>query len=429
MTVRMPHVGPDPFPTQWHYTLTSNFSQDGVPAEWKPGAPHAWGTEVFAIHFDNEPNHVSLSQDDLFVAVACKNSVEIYKNDGTGAKKLSLDTTPQDWTVSHLEWRVRESDQNKYQIVVCTNSQHHAQGHAKRDALTQVYSLDVESWRTTAEPGLSFNCLPWPLRSKSMLSETAGKLLLLSLAHNDEQVEDAHDSPAGKIEVWSLAKPALCCTIPVQSEFTLWLEFSPDGSNVGVASTDQILRLFDAESGILKHSTEPLGSQINGGAFSPDGDKIACTCSDPRAAVQIFGTDGTHLNSIAFQPLTRSLAWSPDSSTLVYGAQGGFLQFFDLNLEKVSQFWRLDYPGIRPSPLNEPAEIQFIDDGRRILFATGMEGGVEVYSMEDNLKQRYEPASDSNFVRGKKRSSISWSPSHRKVLSLDGDGHLRFWGL
>lgn len=422
-----PRVEPTPFPTQWDYTLTSNFSHDGVSAEWAPGAPHAWGSEGLTIPIDNEPLRISLSADDAFIAVICKHSVEILENDGSGTKRLSLPSMPQDWTVNHAEWHEkassRESSLREHQLLVCFASPA-VPGLAYKDAVTRVYSLDTYTWTMVPDPTLIFLCFPWLARSRHMLNTTGERLLVLSRAQEGEQSTPSMRSQSGQIEVWSMTQHVRSCTLPAESQGTRWLGFSPDGSVIGVASTRN-LRLFDASSGALKSTMETLAGQINGVAFSPDGGKIACSGAKP--SVEIFDIDGLHLHSIPFQPANRSLAWSPDGSKLAYSAQGGFLQVLDWASRSSVQAWHLEYPGIRPSPLNEPTDLQFVDEGCKLLFATGMEGGIEVYSFTDNRKQRYEPGTDSGFVLGTKKSSAVWSTTQRKVLSLDGDGYLRFW--
>ena len=172
-----------------------------------------------------------------------------------------------------------------------------------------------------------------------------------------------------------------------------WLGFSPDSSVIGIVTSDRKIHILDAGTGRVKSATSQLESQINAAAFSPDGSKMAATCSSTNASVQVFSSsDGSRLLTVPFQQITRSLAWSPDGKTLAYGAQGGHLQLFDLEAGGPVQTWQLEYPAVRPSPLNEPGDIQFVDDGSKQLFSTGMEGGVEVYDLRSNVKRRTQSA-------------------------------------
>lgn len=425
----MPQVRPDPLPTEWKYELASNFEKDGIPAEWSPGSPYAWGTEDQAIHVGSEPNGICFSFDDRFVAVRGKTSIEIYGNDLKGTKHITIDSSPRTWEINHMEWRPQEGNEDHYQFIVCSAGRHEGAKLTERSAHTQIYTLDLEHGQATTEPNLGFHCLPWPLRCPSMLDPMGENLLIRSHPPSDYTLPDTTHEPSGQVEVWSILSVSIRLKLPVPSESTVWLGYSPDFKTIGVATSEQILKLFDASSGAPIHSTAALGGQINSVSFSPDNTKIACACTGPNAAVRIFGSDGTHLRSIAFEPYTRSLAWSPDSRVLAFGAQGGALQCFDFDLNQISQNWRLNYPGVRPSPANEPTQLQFIDNGHILLFATGQEGGVEIYNMETNRKDRFEPEAGSDFILGKKRSAIAWSRTRRVVASFDGDGVLRFWKI
>ena len=422
------HIEPDPLPTVWNYELASNFARDGVPAKWAAGSPHIWGSEDVAIPIDGgQPSRLAVSHDDRFLAVGCMHSIEIYDN-VTGAKRFSIHPTPRDWKVNHVEWRRTEGAESRtYQLVICVTGRHPGSNHRKGNAYTQVYSLDVEDWRSSVEPALLFPCFPWPLRSLSMLDSTAANLLVLSQAQAGPSGPGAPHSPTGQVEV-CLFRDLKSTTL---YHCSLSLLYGSDSAQTRVQSAwHRLMKYCDSltpSRGALRHSTEPLGGEIRCVAFSPDGDKVACTHAGANISVRVFGTDGRFLQSIAFQALTRSLTWSPDSTILAFGAQGGALQLYDWKLQAVSQTWRLNYPGIRPSALNEPTQLQFIDDGRMLLFATGQEGGVEVYNLHSNLKERYQPGPESNFVRGTRRSAIAWSPTRRAVISLDGDGVLRFW--
>lgn len=427
MTNRIPAVDPDPAPTEWKYELVSNFRKDGIPAEWSADAPHAWGSEDQAIHIGSEPNGICFSHDDRFIAVWCKDSVEIYENNAKSAMHISVEPAPQAWSINHMEWIPKGGQKDCYQVIVCSDGRHDGSRLTERSAFTQIYILDLEHSRAIAEPKLSFHCLPWPLRCPDMLDASAENLLVRSHPRSDFLPPADTQVLSGQLEVWSISGPSIRYTLPIQSRSTVWLGYSPDYNIIGVATTDQILRLFNASSGALLHATGILGGHINSASFSPEGTKVACACTGVNKAVQIFGVDGSHLRTIAFEPFTRSLAWSPDGVVLAFGAQGGALQCFDFGLHEITQSWQLRYPGVRPSPLNEPTQLQFVDNGRILLFATGQEGGVETYNFKSNRKDRYEPTDESDFVRGKKRSAIAWSNTRRAVACFDGDGVLRFW--
>ncbi|KAK4497374.1 hypothetical protein PRZ48_011825 [Zasmidium cellare] len=420
----MPAVGPDPLPTEWNYTLLSNFSQNGVPARWAHGSPQAWGHEQRAVFIGQDATSLSLSQDEQFVAVACGQGVEILATRLDPPQGLSIGTGPDDWIVCHIEWYTQEkSSQKSNRLLVCRVSPVPALPGGKRDAVVQIYSLDEESWSMVPVPGLKFPCLSRKGSNQRMVNNQGERVLLFSRPSTGSA-----DSSSGKVVVQSLSDPSNGSILPIESRDVTWLGFSPDSSTIGIVTSDRQIHILDAESGQIKSATSQLEAQINAAAFSPDGSKMAATCSSINASVQVFSTsDGSRLLTVPFQQITRSLAWSPDGKTLAYGAQGGHLELFDLEAGRQVQTWQLEYPAVRPSPLNEPGDIQFVDDGSKQLFSTGMEGGVEVYDLRSNVKRRFEPGAENDFLQGKKRSLVAWSSRDRTAIVLDGDGYLRFW--
>ncbi|CAK1358407.1 hypothetical protein CB0940_06976 [Cercospora beticola] len=416
----MPQVEPDPLPTRWDYHLKSNFTLNGQPAEWAQGSPQHWGSEELAIEVNDAVSIIALSQDDKCIAIGLKSGLEIYEIDGEPIRRLSIPSSPEDWVAVHIEWNRNQLDDHRYQIVVCYTTPR-VLGSALKEAVLQVYNLDTQEWKAEAIPQLNINCFKWPSRSLNMINGPSNRFLVLSR-------DSSNDPKNNCIESWDLSERSRICQLPKPSKETLWLSLNPSGSLIGIASLDQTLSLFDTQSGLLKSSTPALGGQIHNAKFSPDGTKIACAHSGTHPSIRIFDMNLQQLHAIDFHFLTRGLAWSPESNLLAYGAQGGHLQIFDYASRAILQNWELEYPGIRPSPLNEVDGVQIVDEGKKIMFTTGMEGGVEVYDFSSNRKWRFQPGEDENeFVRGTKRSRPIWSSRRRQIIVLDGDGAIRFW--
>ena len=102
--------------------------------------------------------------------------------------------------------------------------------------------------------------------------------------------------------------------------------FSPDGSTIASGSGGYIwwdgdftIRLWDADTGELRHTLEGHTRKVTRVAFSPDGSTIASTAAYGDNTIRLWDTDTGELRRILegrWVKAVRSVAFSPDGSTI-----------------------------------------------------------------------------------------------------------------
>ena len=96
--------------------------------------------------------------------------------------------------------------------------------------------------------------------------------------------------------------------------------FSPDGSTIASTTVyeDNTIRLWDADTGELRHTLEGHRGEVRSVAFSPDGSTIASGSADNT--IRLWDADtGKQLRGIESANEVDSVAFSPDGSTIASG--------------------------------------------------------------------------------------------------------------
>ncbi|MGD0069041.1 MAG: pentapeptide repeat-containing protein [Streptosporangiaceae bacterium] len=105
--------------------------------------------------------------------------------------------------------------------------------------------------------------------------------------------------------------------------------FSPDGSLIATASSDNTARIWEAATGIHRITLRGHSNLVGAVAFSPDGSLIA-TASDDRTARTWDTATGTHrITFNGHENWARSVVFSPDGTLLATASRDGTARTWD----------------------------------------------------------------------------------------------------
>ena len=148
-------------------------------------------------------------------------------------------------------------------------------------------------------------------------------------------------------------------------------------------------------------------------AVSSDGGLVALGLENRnRGMVKIWQTSDWRLlhDFYADAPPIYSLAFSPDSKTLVTGGPRGEIRLWDSKTAQRQKFW----PG--HANTSHVLDVEFSLDGQRMSSAA-TDGSVCVWDMDS-----VQPRTHKFFPIGESVSDISWSPCGRHVAVANVDG-------
>jgi WD40 repeat protein len=198
-------------------------------------------------------------------------------------------------------------------------------------------------------------------------------------------------------EAFALAGPN-CCAHP-SSRGVSW---SPDGRLVA-ASSEGTARVWDAETGTVRHTLLGHTGFVLGVAWSPDSSRLVTGGSDGTAKVWEIGPEGVRerwsLSAQETQSGIGGVAFSPDGTRVMAGdASISAVQVWDLGPTGDAEWANLRAPG---SPAAE-----FMPDGRRVVTSSsegrpeelGWAAGVTIWDLQSGRDLRtIGPATDYSF--------------------------------
>ena len=233
--------------------------------------------------------------------------------------------------------------------------------------------------------------------------------------------------------------------------------FSPDGAQIATGSLDNVVRVWDAQTGRELLSMHGHTARINQVSFSPDGRHLASASDDRSAVIWDPMTGDAVLTLSGHGDRVEAVAWSPDGGRLATASRDGMLRVWDAASGAPLIAFRAD-------PL-VVYSVEFSPDGTRLV-SSGQHTTAEVwdaftgtllltlrghteqisrvaYSRDgnriatvsagptDNTGRVWDATTGQQLLRLAGHTStvldVSFSPDSTRVATSSGDGTARVW--
>ena len=135
-----------------------------------------------------------------------------------------------------------------------------------------------------------------------------------------------------------LEKNVLIHSFEGHTHHVLGVAWKRDGRTLASAGADNVVKVWDANSGEKRKNIEGWGKEVTSISFVGDTDQIMASCGDGR--VRIVKSDGADVRAWpADADFVLCAAASADGSIIVSGGQDGFFKVWNgTNGAAISQF-------------------------------------------------------------------------------------------
>ncbi|KAK5164886.1 uncharacterized protein LTR77_009550 [Saxophila tyrrhenica] len=207
----------------------------------------------------------------------------------------------------------------------------------------------------------------------------------------------------------------------------MWAGWSPDDTVIATASWDEHYRIWDAKTGACNHTIGPTDGQNWSGRFSPDG-KYVCLSGGHPTKVAIYncatGEDVAKLMKpgLELKDWVRSMVWNPNSREVAVLSDKRVILWkpFEGDVQVV---FRLETGDSMLTRFNDLHEVRWVDSGEKLIVQDS-EATTFVWDKEKHVKWRFQRPKATELKGG---IDVVFAALSQTVITLDGDGMVRFW--
>ncbi|KAJ3082307.1 hypothetical protein HDU99_003071, partial [Rhizoclosmatium hyalinum] len=237
-------------------------------------------------------------------------------------------------------------------------------------------------------------------------------------------VSGSHDNT---VKLWSVETGELRKTLVGHFSWVTAVAYSPDGKTVVSGSNDNTVKLWDVETGKCLKTFEGHFSVVLSVAFSPDGKIIASgsghrnllwntqvKISDKTVKLWSVETGELHKTLEGHSGAVNSVAFSPDSKTVVSGSEDKTVKLWSVETGKLSKTLEGHFSVVN--------SVAFSPDSKTVVSGS-YDMTVKLWSVETGkLCQTLEGHSGAV-------NSVAFLPDSKTVVSGSEDKTVKLWSV
>jgi WD40 repeat protein len=189
------------------------------------------------------------------------------------------------------------------------------------------------------------------------------------------------------------------------------LAWSPDGCQLASGSDDNIIHVWDTQTGRVKQKLAGHDSMVSGVAWSPDGQMLASGSRDRTVRIWDVRTRRELSSLRGHRNSVGSVGWSPDGKIIASGSWDMTIQFWDAktksNLKSLQETGAVN-------------KVAWSPDGLRLASGSS-DPEVNVWDARTGeIVQKLKGHSDGVY-------GLAWSPDGQMLVTGSADRTLRLW--
>jgi hypothetical protein len=493
LRANMPSMNRHQFLTEFVYGVEKYFDIGGAQASWAQGSKPAyrsWGDEDDRIDVpytsdDHTSSHIAISLDEKLVAICGGLLISVYD---IATKECRTQFWCPDNSFPNVRFHDLDHKHGGYRLIVATSdrlaainklvfvelgadgrmSKKQANSLVTPDAVDESLAPIISRVHGTyGDSDDVIGSLLDKVRTNftRALEDLQAKLLFKDLEQLDGKlsgsqtfsrdgrlflyVTDNHNTQQGsrpaaelpKIVVYDFTNERQKHVLSGHEDLVIWTAFSPDDNQIASASWDGTYRLFDTVTGECKHIIGPIDGQCTSGAWSPDSKHIV-VCGNGKRISKDTGAIESYSIIAVFSAITGEevarfkhedpksrpghVAWSSRNDIALTRRHETNIWIWKPFEHEISSSFSLKIEKPIMKSFASFSKISWARDGK-LLIAMGGDGTIEVWDRDANVKwtlQRPQGLDTKRFGQ-----SFFWLEQHQILMSLNGDGYLRFFRL
>ena len=442
--------GHEDFMREYECIVDREFELNGRVASWAPSqsdsGPRIWDEEDESIDLPgNNPDSgiaptsaLALTPDDKYLAVSVNTIVRLYDVE---TLELCVELAPHQRNVDGLHFRphtpIALEEDARYTLISQTRG-------LEMDSTIHKSIFDADGHLVGQDPAQTSPLANGSLPSLASSIWSADGNRMIYIAHPEPTRHATTPQPASELPqvvILDLLTDREVCRLLGHQDAIMWASWSPDSTTIATASWDHTYGLWDAQSGIRKHTIGPTPGQNWCGAFLGDGIHVllsgtAVGTTTPEK-VGIYNIE-TGAIVVGLQPSEgiqldrrlRDFAVRPSGELVVLSNGRSLLAWEPFEPERHVQVLLALHPSqdLTVSGFGGLQNLKFVDRGRKLV-AQCEDQTIFAWDPEKQWKWRFQRprgravddgyGTDVLYVR---RQESEW------LLSM-GENRVRLWRL